>query len=334
MNDLRLFCMAVVSFTLVYLLSGCSLFESDKPSPTPSPTPPQTAECGELLNTPSRGIATLHCLQNEARPQCQDIVQTVKDACIKNVALYYLVNGTFGRNLSHIQHDVFTISQEGRNLDLILYVYNGPGQRRCRSTSDNSWDVRMCPDTFRWAVQSNADTRNRVREDTQQLIPLIDFAKMAGATVHIIPMLEDNLNRPSFTTLAGLMKEVLPDDVRYGRNPCGGCYSGNDDVVPSGFFLDKHTGDPNRFSHSDGLVTNDGTDYEFPGEGSSYPRQIPFSVLRSARNKAGETGNIFVLWKAGAQGLTGGNLPPPSGRNYRAYSPSEKEILKGFLRGD
>jgi hypothetical protein len=315
---------------LCVFLAACSSGGGGSPIPIPDPVP--SAQCGPLLETPPRGLSTLHCLNDTARPQCEGIVKIVKDACIKNVTLSYLVNGTFGRNLSHIQHDIHTLAVEGRKLHLVLYLYNGPGQRRCKSTSDNSWDVRMCPPTFRHKVRSDGHTRNQVIQDTRLLLPLIAFAEERGAKVYMIPMLEDNLDQGSFFVLASLMKPILPSSVVYGRNPCPSCYSGNDDGIPDGFFRDKHTGDSNAFSSSNGLITNDGVDYVFPGETTTYPRVVPFSTLKSARNKAGETGNLFILWKACAQGLTGGTLPPPSGRHYCRLENGQ-DILKRFLRG-
>lgn len=314
---------------LCFFLSSC---RTDSPEPPPPPPPP--SECPVLLDTPPIGMSTLHCNQNEARPQCEQIVEVVRKSCVKRPVLNYLVNGTFGRNPLHMQHDINELTKDGRELTLILYMTNGPGQRRCRGTQDPSIDVKMCPDDFRYNVRTNGSFREKLRDIAREYQSVIDFAKQKGARVIIIPGLEDNLNATSFTSLYELYRSVFGNELSYCRNPCRSCYGGNDGHIPSGLCEEKHASNANAFSITNGIVSNDGKTFLFPGEDTGYPRAVAISELRSARNKAGQTGNAFILWKAEMQGLRGGQLPPPAGRRYQVPSESEWGIIDSFLKGN
>jgi len=85
----------------------------------------------------------------------------------------------------------------------------------------------------------------------------------------------------------------------------------------------------------DGIITNDGCTYNFPGENSDqYPQQTTYDELKAMRDKAVYLNSTFILWKADIQGLGSLYLPPPNQRYYRQLSQSDIDLLKNFLVGN
>jgi hypothetical protein len=297
----------IIFICICFFLLGCP--SKKKPEPELSP----------------RGISLMHCNVDKARPQCEELVQIMLESGIKNIATNYLVNGTFGFNFGHMNHDTMMLQSDGRKLHLTLYMLNGAGQRRCRDTKDKSFEVKICPEQFRSDVVNSAYVRNEYRKNLERVKPLVDAVKARGGVVYIVPMLEDNLTASSFNALVELTKQVYPDDIIM-RSPCGGCWFGNDEHVPSGVELEHHgvTYMSEAMKHS-----NDGVEWLLDGMHTTYPRSISLLGLMHLRNNS----KIFELWSARYQGLTGGNLPPPSERTYVFPNEREKDAIIDFLKG-
>lgn len=319
----------IIAIIIIYIFTGCK----DKPKPPPVPPTPTDPYCSSYLEVPQRGIAMLHCNQTEARGKnCEKIVESMLRSCVRKLAANYLVNGTFTFTPSHMQHDINLLTSNGRSPEFIFYLLNGPGQRRCESTQDPSFEVRICPDKFRQKVNNN-DTSviNNYKNNISRLLPTIDFAQARGGKVSVVVMLEDNLNQSAFKKLAEIAKQMLPANVRVGRNPCPGC-AGGDDGVPNGYFLEKHPDNPAGVKIDYGVITNDGDGFDFPGENEPYPRKVSWEQLVHTMLAANHRGNTFLLWHHRNQGLTGGNLPPPASRPYKQLTESHVNFYINFLR--
>ena len=287
----------------------------------PPPEPPSGPACGPLIDLPPRGVSMLHCDLNKPRPQCESLVQLMKDSCVKRLAVGYLVDDVFGFRPTHIQHDLTQLSSEGREVSVNFYLMNGPWQRRCNDHPNGPFDVRMCAPQFNSAVKGDPGTRTQVKARAERLVPLIQAAKALGVTVYVTPMLEDNMDNSAFAAVMGIIKPVLdPHQVRYVRN--GGTGHGAQ-------FTEVHNPE-HRLPGA--IMVNDGVTYEFPGEHSTYPRKISEASLRSAFSYYAQNGPYWIAWHAGVQGLTSGTLPPPEQRNYRTLSAADKQFLINLLR--
>lgn len=287
------------------------------------PPPPVVTECPDgFLDKPSRGVACLHCNHPNAQAQADILSSIVVDSCLRNVSMNYLVSGTFGFDEAFMEAQVAKLSHN-RHLSLTLYLLNGPGQRRWKSGLFDGFGEKIKPEEFRNRIQWDESFRDAYRNHVSSLAPLIDFSLAHGATVNIIPMLEDNLNDSAFTAVKKLTQEVLAGKpVRYGRNPCPSCYPGNTDWIPGDCFEEEHTDKP-YFNVSGGIVTNDGDDV-----GGDYRSLAP------VRDRAAALGNEFIVWTQKYQGvLPGGTLIDPDKRNYSAPEQSEILEIQSLIKG-
>lgn len=314
---------------LILLLLSCS--SANKADPD-SPPLLQDKYCTELKDLPYRGIAMLHCNLDQARPNCEMIDDALLYSCIKHISINYLINGTFGFNPSHMAHDFHILSANGRKLEVTFYLLNGPGQRRYNSTQDNSFDVRISPESFRARIKSqDPNIKQAYVHNVDRITPLIDSLLLSNHRVRLVPMLEDNLDVGSFNQLITWTKNKLPNRaVEYGRNPCS-CYSGADSLIPAGIFPEVHASN-GYVSTKNGLVTNDGDGFHFPGDNDPFSRIVRWQDILQTMYSANHLSNSFILWHHANQGLTSNNLPPPSGRRYKQLEQKHLDWYRDFLR--
>jgi hypothetical protein len=147
-------------------------------------------------------------------------------------------------------------------------------------------------------------------------------------------MLEDNLDASSARAMEALVRETLPTSLPYrlGRNPCRGCYDGNEASTPDDMFRDQHVSRAcSDISSSNGLVSNDGANFRFPGEEFSAP--IEFGGLFSLAARATAKGNDFVAWKNEFQGRSvDGAFIAPNKREYVVPNEPQLQLLTEFLQ--
>lgn len=311
------------------LLVGCACCGgSDQPS-VPSAVDPN---CDILFDRPYRGLALLHCNQTQARPNCEALDSAMVASCVQRLATNYLVNGTFGFVDTHMMHDINLLTAHGRKLDVTFYLLNGPGQRRFRSSSDPSYEVRVDPIKYRERIKaSDFGTLAHYKANIHRVLPVVDFALNKGAVVRIVPMLEDNLDRESFEKLLEISRtEFTPRPVLFGRNPCN-CYVGADSHTPEGVFKEQHKSTSEGVG-SNTLVTNDGVGFEFPGESAPYPRLASVEQLASLMLQANALGSTFIFWNHSNQGLNSDALPPPASRHYKTLEQWHVDFYIDFLR--
>ncbi|MFN8392651.1 MAG: hypothetical protein U0136_20325 [Bdellovibrionota bacterium] len=290
--------------------------------------------CPALIDGPPRGLACLQCMHPRAREQAEQIALLLRRSCLKNVALNYLVDGTFAFDESVLREHIALLTENNRQLYLHLYLSNGPAQRRGGSNSENVFGIGLEPERFRSQILRDPDLQSQFKQLVTRLIPVLRDAEAHGAQVSLVPMLEDNLTKESFAKMTGLIFDALPDDlsVAIGRSPCTGCGTGSDADRPTGVFLESHSiRDASRLTSS--LITNDGDAYSFSGGDGL----LSIQELRSARDEAERRQNVFILWSAERQGFTVGEngqlqRKPADERNYALISPEEQSMLIDFLR--
>ena len=295
--------------------------------------------CTELLVGPPRGLACLHCTEPEAKYQARVLGVTLFRSCLKNLAMNFLVDGTFAYYEEVLLELVELLTSQGREASLIFYLANGSTQRRWSTTEIDSFATRMSPEEFRSRIQDDFLLRFEYQRIVQRLLPVLKFASERGAEIYLVPMLEDNLSDKSFNSLYQLTLETLPESLplRVGRNSCLGCYAGNQGEVPLGAFEEIHT-TSGFVSLKDGVLTNDGRTY-FYSQVDEFPEanELKLSDIAPLRDAAARQANVFILWSAERQGLSsrehgGFTFRHPRERSYQIPSISERQAIIDFLR--
>jgi len=261
-------------------------------------------QCPELLTTAPRGLSCLQCLQPEARQQSVEVIKMLVDSCLKNVAINYLVDGSFSFDESFLQQEIAVLTAGGRHLTILFYLSNGPSQRKYPRALLNGYALDMSAEDFRENIGSDEALQNGFKRIVKRLVPTLQFAQAQGAEILLVPMLEDNLDEDAFLTMARLVQSQLPADlhVRIGRNPCPGCSDGADNIVPQGFFRESHN-IANAARITDGVISNDGKWTELEKLVQSGSGGLTLDELREARDASAVNGNVFLLWSASRQGL-------------------------------
>lgn len=305
-------------------------------APTPLAQASGSGACTRLQDEAPRGLACLHCTQAEAQAQAQTIRSVLLESCLRSIAINYLVDGTFSFDHQFLINEITELTKDGRKLFVTFYLANGPAQRRYDITQIDSFGTQISPKEFRNRIQHDQVLQGEYQRIVDRLVPVLRYANQRGASVSVIPVLEDNLDDEAFETMLELTLDVIPPSVfvNLGRNPCPGCYDGNTAGIPSGVFEDLHTDWP-AIGIQGGLVTNDGRDYSSPASGHHSGAETTLADLEAVRDIAGNGDNAFILWSAKRQGLASGNSahPIPATRYYAPKSPAEREELIEFLRG-
>lgn len=297
--------------------------------------------CPGLLKGVPRGLSCLHCTQSEAEDQARKLAVLLFNSCLENVALTYLLDGSFSQNSLLLKEHIDLLSSNGRRPFIYIYLSNGAAQRQWDKTSFNTFGVQVKPEEFRERIFYDQDLRSEYKQIVRNLVPYIYYARSRGAVISLIPSLEDNLDDRSFNELLKITYDEVPKDVgvNFGRNPCPGCYSGNTSWAPSGVFIDQHTKDTNGIILN-GLISNDGREYSYAAPGSQeFERQsgLTLNNLRQVRDASFDANSTFVLWSGKRQGLAsyvpGTTVyPPASERVYAMPDFNEQRALLYFLR--
>jgi len=136
-----------------------------------------------------------------------------------------------------------------------------------------------------------------------------------------VVMLEDNLTAESYRAMKDIAFSVLGDRVEYMRNPCPGCYPGND-TDSLGDAVEYHTaGGLPRLSPQD-AVSLDGSGLLFEGERN--PRALSAQVVANLISESlAQRLSYFSLWRAERQGIY--NNVPSSHPDQRVYEVPTRE---------
>jgi len=281
-----------------------------------------------------RGYAMLYGLQPEARAVVESNVSTLLAARVRQPYIGVLIDGTFGKDFEYLRELIRRLNADGRNLQLALYLANGPAQRRFRNPPYEVPFVRIPPEDFRRDIR-----RSNSNEQIEYLKIVSDARLLFEYNLRINPnarnfavvMLEDNLERDSFRAMAQLAREQLEAVATIVRNPCVTCYSGNDGES-LGYPIEEHAVE--RFN-----LLAEGGGYTLDGVGFSYPNEVGGQGVTSEQvislaNGAFQRGlSFFGLWREEWQGIENGQLlKDPKGRVYVASTAEETDFEVTVLR--
>lgn len=301
--------------------------------------------CESLAVTSPRGISCLHCLDSRSEVSASKLVSAIQKSCIKNTALAFALDGSFGTNYSRITRFANELNQDGRSLSVHLYFLNGPTNRRADVGLYKGFANNIPPPKLRAAIQSDKKFQNELKIFIKQFIPIIRGLLRNGVNLYLSPMLEDNLDNRSFNTLSRLIKEALPKGlkVRWIRSPCPDCYPGNQSGKPQGFGEEDHRSTlPLRSGTK--IYSNDGWGFvyfskeELPSQKliefwGKKQQALYLDDLYPILNATNNSGQIFLLWLSKYQGtLMGRAQIPVSERNLLIPSDEELDEISSFLR--
>lgn len=292
-----------IALLLVAVLQSCGGDKLKFSEPKQSPLVPV-----------ARGLSCIHCLHPNAFLQAEQLVEVLFESKVQRPVMNFLVDGSFGLDHSVLEDLMFPLTLDGREPIAVLYLTNGASQRQCMITPVEGFATNICPREFRDLIQFSPFIRSEYVNLVSSVLPTIDALEAEKIQVIIVPGLEDNLTNSAFDELFALTREALPArPVDYARNPCPGCYSGNETGLPSGVLLETHTIAP-----ADGeIVTNDG-------------RDVSLEVLSTLRDLSADGQQIFILWDKQRQGLT--DVPvDPDLRDYPLLEPEEQTELTDWL---
>ena len=298
--------------------------------------------CSRLRDGTPRGLACLHCSQEEARVQAKLISTLLFRSCLKNIAINYLVDGSFSFDAEFLMENIALMTSNERRLFVHFYITNGSSQRRWSTTPVHGFGTTISPEEFRQRIQNDPVFQAEYQQLITRLVPVLRFARSRGAVLSIAPALEDNLSNRAFEAMLQLTEDAIPADlpVAIVRNACPGCYAGNGNEVPAGVLEEVHTTSP-FFDTKDGIVTNDGVSYFFPQSEEDFAidssSELALEDLAPVRDAAEATNSAFILWKSEWQGLpqspnTASRFAAPSERNYEMPSLDLRRKVILFLR--
>jgi hypothetical protein len=281
-----------------------------------------------------RGYAMLYALQPEARAVVESNVSTLLAARVREPFIGVLIDGTFGKDFGYLRELIRRLNVDGRNLQLALYIANGPAQRRYKNPPYEVPFVRIRPEDFRREIRrTNSDAQIQYLQMVSEARLLFEYnlTTNPNARNFAVVMLEDNLERDSFRAMAQLAREQLEAVSTIVRNPCPNCYSGNDGES-LGYAIEDHAVDRFDLLDSNGGFTLDGTGFSYPNE---VARQGVSSdqVLSLARGAYQRGLRYFGLWREEWQGVENGQLlKDPRGREYVPSAAEQTDFEVTVLR--
>lgn len=284
--------------------------------------------CSELKSGPPIGLSCIHCMHPKAQDQAMILAQIAHDTCHGELAVNYLIDGTFGLDDDFLVRHISALA-EGRNLTVILYFSNGAAQRVWQDSLDFGFGTKMSPQEFRSRINNDPAFQEAYKNIAQRGMA-IKARVPSNVRFIFTPGLEDNLGDRDFAKILSLTREISGDTVTYGRNPSYQAYPGNDIGIPPGVLSEFHNQSLTASRHGN-IATNDGITYSFPNEPLGV-HQVPLSTLSNFKAQAQAENRIFILWTHSFQGVSDNGseqaaLRDPNLRDY--LMPTDQQI--GFL---
>lgn len=263
----------------------------------------------------ARGYTMLYLMHPRARDTVEAQVEALIVSGLKQVYLSVLIDGTFSQDFSYLLNVIERLNTGNRTLTLALYITNGSTMRRFSTTEIDAGFNKIDPVKFRDLIRFDTNTQEKFKSLVRTSKASFQLNKSLNANNKniAIVMLEDNLKKESYVAMRDLAKNELGNLVTFIRNPCVGCYSGNDSQT-DGDAIEFHNPFliPN-LSSVDGY-TNDGTSYDFPNENNG---NLTLDDMRNFIQTAlTKKLKYFGLWRMQRQGLYGGGFEHPDRRNY------------------
>jgi hypothetical protein len=281
----------------------------------------------------ARGYAMLYAMQAEARPVVEANIAALLSARIRDPFIGVLIDGTFGGDFAYLKTLITRLNADGRNLNLALYLANGPAQRRGGLGLSGVPFARFDPIDFRGAIRRTAEVRAQYTALAMQARSIFEFnlATNPNAKNFGVVMLEDNFDQESYRAALQLALDQLSGVAVILRNPCDTCDVAGSDRGTFGHPLEEHA--PERFAQ---LSLGDA--FTLDGAGFSYPSQTNRGVssetlLELLRGAYVKELSYFGLWRHQWQGVPAqGSNPPPGERTYIPSTADEMEFEIQALR--
>jgi hypothetical protein len=282
----------------------------------------------------SRGYTMLYAMHPRARPVVESHVTALLDARVREPYIGVLVDGTFNKDYQYLRTVIDRLSQDGRRLTVALYLSNGATMRRFKNTAIPAPFVKIDPALFRNLIRTDPDTReqfSRIANEAARLFRYNQEAHPQNPNLAVV-MLEDNLDADSYSRMRLLAQRSLSRVALFVRNPCVGCYPGNDGNS-LGDSREEHA-----LSLFNSLAPGDG--YSLDGVGFAYPGEAPFpgvlvadQVLELMRQAALRRLQYVGLWRGSWQGIFGAEeVTIPDSRSYVASSAEQRQFEIQALR--
>lgn len=142
-------------------------------------------------------------------------------------------------------------------------------------------------------------------------------------------MLEDNLDDESYRRMKQLAQSSLGSTAQFMRNPCKGCYDGNESFT-FGDGTESHSpGDVATLESIDGF-TMDGIGFESPGDELSGQMSLESAKALKLQAMARNI-RYFGIWRKQRQGL-GTQLIHPDNRVYEVPTETQQDAEIDLLR--
>jgi len=288
----------------------------------------------ERVEGQARGFTMLPLMHPRARPMVEVQIDTLLKAQVQQVYLGVLADGTFSIDLDYLLAVIERLNAGGRELTLVLYFASGPTMRDFDATPIRTPFSQIDPRDFRNLIVSDSWTRRTFESVVRRMAPALQLNRSLKPTNRSIAivMLEDNLKRESYQAMRSLARGILGPEIEFMRNPCPGCFPGND-ADTLGDPIEIHApGDSSRLGRRDGF-TMDGAGYIFPGERRTPPREYSIDETITLIDEVTARGaSFFGLWRARRQGIIEGELPHPDLRTYEVPTPQQSAVEIELLR--
>ena len=283
----------------------------------------------------ARGYALLYLMHPHARVAVDEQISVLKRAQLQEVYIGVLVDGTFSVDFDYLESVLESLAEEGRQITLVLYLTNGSTMRSFKTTPIKAGFSQTDPDTFRFGIRYDPKVRSKFASIAQSTVNIFGINKQLNPLNknYVIVMLEDNLDRDSYKAMRDLAASVIGDKADFIRNPCLGCWKGND-AESFGDPVELHSPtNPEQLNQGDGF-TLDGHGLRFAnekaGNDDSLDQVKQLEITSQQRGAA-----YFGLWRAARQGLLEGPIDTFR-RNYEIPSDeqaaAEIEVLRSGLR--
>lgn len=322
-------------------VSRSDFLEVDTPQKEASEDGDSDASEEILLTDPSghaRGYSMLYAMQPEARSVVEAELEILLASAIRKVHIGILADGTFGWDPQYVKSLVSRIAESGRDLSLTLYVSNGSTQRVLEGSAITESFPQLSPEEFREAIRFDPVVRSQFSTLVRRVIPIFIFNRSMNSSAqnYIVPMLEDNLDTAAFQSMKEITEQEIGDLAVIVRNPCIGCYSGND-FTRFGLPLELHGMENINLLRPGDTFSLDGTGYRIENDPSALPHAISEGAMREVLRLGQRLPLRYVgLWRSDRQGIfsrtTGEPPKPPRERTYVPPTDVLKEIERGFLR--
>jgi len=294
---------------------------------------PDVVDLLEPVVGQARGFKMLPLMHPRARPMVEAQIETLLRSQIQQIYLGVLVDGTFSLDLDYLLDVIQRLNAGARELTLVLHFVSGPTMRDYDTTPIVTAFSRTNPFDFRELIKFDPRTKYRFESIVRRMVPALRLnrsLKPGNRSIAIV-MLEDNLDAESYRAMRATAAAVLGPDIEIMRNPCVGCWEGNDGD-PQGNALELHAPtSPASLGRRDGY-TMDGAGYIFPGERRlprEYSIEETFALIDATMSRGV---SYFGLWRARRQGIVGGELVHPDLRVYEVPTIEQSEIEIQLLR--